>query len=542
VRVAERIVAEIKAGADDDEIRAKAEAEAARPRIEVKAGDAAAVDELESALVESSAPVWQRERLLVTVAEARQKVRGGVRRVEGAAVIVPLKHERLWEIASRAARYFKVSAKGLAVDAQPPREHLDALLARGSWRLPDLAGVVEAPTIRVDGSLLADPGYDEASGLLLRADADLCREVAAGVPARPKLDDARRAIDTLAEVFKEFPFVSDADRATALSLVLTLAARHAVDGCVPAFAVDAPTAGTGKGLLAHAAAVIATGRAAPVSPEPASEDEMRKTLLALAVAGDQAFLIDNVERPLRSGALAAAITARVVKGRLLGFTRMAAAPFDAVVMTTGNNLSIRGDLRRRFLEARLDARCERPDERSGFAHDPLLPWVRAERPRLLASALTILCAHAEVGRPTCGLPAFGSFGEWSETIRAAVAWATDADPCETRERLRAADADPDEEVAARLFGAIHAVLCGRPATIRELVDLALAGDGSGEVTPGSEELRAAIGDLLGRGVEPGCGRAVGLKLRDLRGKVLGGLMLTKSEKGKPPSWWVEPCG
>ena len=40
------------------------------------------------------------------------------------------------------------------------------LLAKAEWQLPVLKGLIEAPTLRRDGSLLDKPGYDPKSGLL----------------------------------------------------------------------------------------------------------------------------------------------------------------------------------------------------------------------------------------------------------------------------------------------------------------------------------------------------------------------------------------
>ena len=43
----------------------------------------------------------------------------------------------------------------------PPTSVVALLLAReGQWRLPRIAGVITTPTLRPDGSLLSEPGYD----------------------------------------------------------------------------------------------------------------------------------------------------------------------------------------------------------------------------------------------------------------------------------------------------------------------------------------------------------------------------------------------
>lgn len=52
----------------------------------------------------------------------------------------------------------------------PPREVLAAVLAGKTWPdVPPLRGVIGAPVLRRDGTLLQRPGYDPATGLYLAA-------------------------------------------------------------------------------------------------------------------------------------------------------------------------------------------------------------------------------------------------------------------------------------------------------------------------------------------------------------------------------------
>jgi putative DNA primase/helicase len=72
---------------------------------------------------------------------------------------------------SRAAvwkRFDRRSKTTVRIDPPMPVVHL--LLSReGEWRFPLLRGVITTPTIRSDGSLLIEPGYDAPTGLLLVA-------------------------------------------------------------------------------------------------------------------------------------------------------------------------------------------------------------------------------------------------------------------------------------------------------------------------------------------------------------------------------------
>ena len=55
---------------------------------------------------------------------------------------------------------WNVRAKGWKY-IDPPNEVIQKLLAKGTWpRLPHVVGVVTVPTLRPDGTVLSEPGYD----------------------------------------------------------------------------------------------------------------------------------------------------------------------------------------------------------------------------------------------------------------------------------------------------------------------------------------------------------------------------------------------
>jgi putative DNA primase/helicase len=130
---------------------------------------------------------------------------------------------------------------------------------RGGLRLPVLAGVVHAPVLRGDGSVLTEAGYDPATGLLF----DPLGVEFPPVPDRPTREDAVKALGELAAIVKDFPFVTPAHRAVALSGLLTSVCRRAL-ATAPLHAFSAPIRGSGKSKLVDIASVIATGLEAPV--------------------------------------------------------------------------------------------------------------------------------------------------------------------------------------------------------------------------------------------------------------------------------------
>src|SRR5262249_27110304 len=138
---------------------------------------------------------------------------------------------------------------------------------------------------------------------------------------------------------------------------------------------------------------------------------------------------------LISASLDAALTGVVWKDRILGRSEIVEMPLVTTWAATGNNVVLGGDLSRRGCHIRLDSKLENPEERADFRHQELLRWVRQERPRLLAAALTILAAYCKAGRPDQRLKTWGSFGGWSGLVRQAIVWSGLPDPGETREEL-----------------------------------------------------------------------------------------------------------
>ena len=104
-----------------------------------------------------------------------------------------------------------------------PLDVARALIGKRGIRLfPTLIGTVEAPTLRQDGSVLDRPGYDPASGILF----DPGGVDFPAIPSHPTKADAERALAEWLELFAEFPFVDEADRAVAVSYNLGRASER----------------------------------------------------------------------------------------------------------------------------------------------------------------------------------------------------------------------------------------------------------------------------------------------------------------------------
>jgi putative DNA primase/helicase len=340
----------------------------------------------------------------------------------------------LVETLTRAAQFQKPDRRTNGfVPTDAPDKVAETYLARhGTWNLPLLTGVTAAPFLRPDGSVCEVRGYDAVTGLLYKPECEF-----PPVPSEPSKDDAQKAL-TLIEMalLSGFPFVTSADRAVALSGILTPLDRYAM-ATAPLHGFSAPTAGTGKSKLVDIFSVLATGRIAPVIGQGNAEEELEKRLGAKLLAGSAIVSIDNCEHPLQSAFLSQVLTQKIVSIRLLGFSCSVETPTTSSIFCTGNNLVIAGDLTRRTLRCSLDAKCEHPEERE-FDKDAV-DIARARRGELVTAALTVLKAYHLSGAK--GPKPLGSFETWSHRIRNPLLWLGCEDPCGTIRKVKAEDPD-----------------------------------------------------------------------------------------------------
>jgi hypothetical protein len=86
-----------------------------------------------------------------------------------------------------------------------------------------------------------------------------------------------------------------------------------------------------------------------------------------------------------------------------------------VQIALGNNVEVRGDMKRRVLPSRLVPETDHPEHRTGFRHPDLPQWIREHRGDLLAAAFTLWRNWLANGRPEADVT-MGSFERWARTI------------------------------------------------------------------------------------------------------------------------------
>jgi hypothetical protein len=264
-----------------------------------------------------------------------------------------------------------------------------------------------------DGTLLIESGFCAPSGILVAPSVDLC---VPDIPLAPSLEDVSLARYLITdELFGDFPFVSAADRAHAIGLLLAFFCRDLIDGTTPLHAIDKPAPGTGAGLLLDVITIIVTGEAAHLMAAATDEEEWRKRLTAKLLTSPLYVAIDNVNRRLDSASLSSAITASVWEDRPLGVSQVAHIPVRALWIVTGNNIAFSNELARRSVRIRLDARTDRPWLRRNFRHADLPAWTREHRNEFVWAALVLIRAWLAANR-SAGNKSLGSFNAWAHTI------------------------------------------------------------------------------------------------------------------------------
>lgn len=510
------------------------------------------VDRLEEALLKlpEKRKIYQRAGTLVNVSREPIKT-SGIKRQENSVNISTISKDGLHELSSLAARWESPPSEDnkYGSSIQAPEWPSRFLLARPFWKFDPLLGIVECPTLVGSGVILSNPGYDYFSGLF----SEFNTSDFPPISETPTQEDAIEAIKALKEPLQEFPFVEACDMAAMLAAILTPLARHAIDGHVPLFAIRATAPGTGKSFLADIVSIIATGRSAPRWAPSTNDEEDRKRLLSVALAGDQIILIDNVAEPLGSPALDMALTGGMIRDRILGASKIVEAPWRAVVLATGNNLQVKGDMARRVIPVDLDAESEHPEERSDFTIQDILGWTRKNRGRLVSAALTVLRAYIVAGKPKQKITAFGSFEEWSDLVRSCLIWTGEIDPCAGRHRIREAS-DPARDGLRSLLISWSAFVGYGALTLSEVlesIEKAIkagqyhnATDGEQERGKHADELFQALGffDRRFDGKHLNS-KMVGSALRKNAKRVVDGLRLVESGKVQGVVLWkVEVVG
>jgi hypothetical protein len=382
------------------------------------------------------------------------------------SALVPLDADGwLLHVARRVT--FTVPAKGGTQIVPPPAAVLKLIPSIVTPDLPPLDGIATAPYLDRDGTVIADDGYHPGTRLVLHCKGFTMPPV----PAVPSAEDVAQAVKLLSEEWLgDFPFASEADKANAIAMPLTMTGRMFFS-LSPLFVFDASTAGSGKGLLASTISLITTGKAPEVMELPADGDEQRKKITAAVLAGHDLIMWDE-SHVIAGRTLAAVLTAEKYSDRLLGGNKLISVTNRFTQVALGNNVEVWGDMKRRIVPSRLVPDTDHPEARSGFRHPDLEQWVRAHRGELLAALLTIWRNWIAQGRPEADA-GMGSFERWSRTVGGALR-AAGIEGFRTNTAVWLSDSDDDDGWRDHLVQ-LHARFSDKWFTVADVADAVDAG-------------------------------------------------------------------
>ncbi len=342
------------------------------------------------------------------------------------------------------------------IDALPTDHVAKGVLEQAEWPgIRDLAGVMESPFMRPDGSVCTTPGYDPATRFLYVPKVDF--------PSIPDAPTQQEACDALrfawVELCHDFPYrgmgypAPDAASADSdgifrflearkspdawgiIAAIATILARPAIgENSIPAIIFDASTPGSGKGLQVDVATTVALGYVPGKLTWPnrgkETNAEVEKMIQGEARAGAACTILDEITGAFGGAMINNALTGDGwVKCRLLGVGETAKLRWMAVILGAGNNITFADNTHRRILLPRLEPPEENPEEHTGWRHSaPMLKqWARENRPALVTAILTVLRAYVVAGKPDPGQPLMGSYDVWSSLVPRAIMWAGGGD-------------------------------------------------------------------------------------------------------------------
>lgn len=333
--------------------------------------------------------------------------------------VVPVTADLLNMLLAEHTRTFKWVSGGK--DNPPVRKacapaitHLRAVVSKTYWpTVPELTGVVGTPTLRPDGTLIQDCGFDQATGLFYGPAVTVAR-----VPETISDEQVRRSREfVFSKVFGEFCWSSAGDFANYMALLLSPMLRPYVKTTTPFGMVTATTRGSGKTNLTDAIGLL-YGQTSQVLPGR-TEELQKKVTSILAGNSSPVVVFDNLKEgsTISSEILATLITKDKWDDRMLGASRNIEATNDRLWLASGNGLTVGGDMASRTVMVRLDPKMAKPELRQ-FEMGQFSDWIRepGNRENLLWHLLILVQAWVKDGAAKDESHTMRGFTKWAQIM------------------------------------------------------------------------------------------------------------------------------
>jgi hypothetical protein len=348
--------------------------------------------------------------------------------------------------------FIKFDAKlGRYKPINPPNDVIQTLLTAKHWRFASLRGVIAIPTMRPDGSLLLEEGYDKRTGIYYKPNKAIKLP---HIPDSPTEQEAGQQLEILKELLKEFRFENETSLTVALAAMMTVVLRAAF-GPAPMFLITAPEPRSGKTYLAQLVGMISTGHIPINTAGSADPVEMEKWIETAALVGRSIIHLNNLPdgMTIDSMALAQMSSEGNFVPRLLGAHKEGEVDCRATTtFANGINIRLAAALTERFLLCRIDNKMADPGSRV-YEHNPI-STVQGDLGKYIAACLIVGRAYLAADKPKVpNRIAVAGFEGWERIVQMPLMWLGCADPRGNRDQLRAADPSRDE--LSRLLRALR---------------------------------------------------------------------------------------
>lgn len=351
-----------------------------------------------------------------------------------------------------------------------------------------LEGVSKVALFRKDGSLPERSGYDPETGYWI---LDAMTGTKDTKPTAARLREAREVLD---EVFGEFPYVGPNSYINYIGALLTPLLVSVYPPAYRGCAISGKNPGDGKTELAITAQILYGWEPTTVLCRKSGE-ENEKTIVAhlREVGGPPITVFDNVKEGFGSSALEGAMTSRWSKVRGLGDGHTTPIKNDSLIMVTGNNVTLAGDMGRRMFWVNLDGHGKQ-DKRTDFKVGGAKEYVRENRAEILR-ALYIIVRNGLEHKDEILSTGTDSFSPWRDFIAHALGLAGFSGEFDPISDARMASGD----VATLAFlKAVHAEFNGKPWRTKDLAGKLNGGGSEGDLfdTLPDDYKRAAVDGKL----------------------------------------------
>ena len=189
--------------------------DAGLPVVKITGGTLSkSADEAETILIDAGIPFYERsDELMRPIVKTVDGFHGHKTKV---AHLTKVEQIYMRDVLGRVAGWYKFDARSNRwVPIDPPHDVASTVLARaGEWAFPSIAGIIGTQTLRPDGTVLDQEGYDPATRLLL-----VDPPAMTPIPDNPTRDEPLAALLYSEDLLVEFPLLDDVDHSVALSMM-----------------------------------------------------------------------------------------------------------------------------------------------------------------------------------------------------------------------------------------------------------------------------------------------------------------------------------